>query len=41
MYASEEQLAGEKPHPTDDVHALGVMLYQMILGDTNRPLNRD
>jgi formylglycine-generating enzyme required for sulfatase activity len=41
MYASDQQLSGERPHPADDVHALGVMLYQMILGDPHRPLNRD
>ena len=41
MYASDEQLAGAKPHAADDVHALGVMLYQMILGDVHRPLNKD
>ncbi len=41
MYASPQQKNGEHPHPADDVHALGVMLYQMILGDINRPLNID
>lgn len=41
LYASEQQIKGESPHPADDVHALGVMLYQMVLGDVHRPLNRD
>ena len=41
MYASDQQLNGAEAHPADDVHALGVMLYQMILGDVHRPLNRD
>ena len=41
MYASEQQQNGETAHTADDVHALGVMLYQMILGNINRPLNRD
>jgi len=41
MYASDQQKAGERPHPADDVNALGVMLYQMILGNIHRPLNYD
>ncbi len=41
MYASPQQKEGKKAHPADDVHALGVMLYQMILGNINRPLNID
>jgi len=41
MYASPQQKDGEKPHTADDVHALGVMMYQMILGNVNRPLYHD
>ncbi len=41
MYASPQQKEGARPHPTDDVHALGVMLYQMILGNINRQLYHD
>ena len=29
-YASPEQIEGEKSHPKDDVHALGVVFYQML-----------
>ncbi len=41
MYASPQQKNGHAPHPADDVHALGVMLYQFLLGDIDRPLNID
>jgi len=41
MYASPQQRRGEDSHPSDDVHALGVMLYQMLLGDLNQELGVD
>jgi formylglycine-generating enzyme required for sulfatase activity len=41
MYASPQQRRGEDPHPADDVHALGVMLYQMLLRDLNLELGVD
>ena len=33
LYASPEQQKGEPPHPTDDVHALGVIGLQLLLCD--------
>jgi hypothetical protein len=33
LYASPEQVKGEPPDPRDDVHALGVIWYQLLLGD--------
>jgi formylglycine-generating enzyme required for sulfatase activity/tetratricopeptide (TPR) repeat protein/serine/threonine protein kinase len=33
LYASPEQKKGEPPDPRDDVHALGVIWYQMLVGD--------
>ena len=36
LYASPEQLRGEPPDPRDDVHALGVIWYQMLTGDMVR-----
>jgi formylglycine-generating enzyme required for sulfatase activity len=41
MYASPQQRRGEDSHPSDDVHALGVMLYQMLLRDLNLELGVD
>ncbi len=41
LYASPQQRKGEDPHPSDDVHALGVMLYQMLLGNLNLELGID
>jgi hypothetical protein len=33
LYASPQQVAGERPDPRDDVHALGVIWYQLVTGD--------
>jgi hypothetical protein len=33
VYASPQQRTGEPPAPPDDVHALGVIGYQMLTGD--------
>jgi type IV pilus assembly protein PilM len=33
LYASQEQMKGADPSPQDDVHALGVIWYQLLLGD--------
>jgi serine/threonine protein kinase len=32
-YASPQQVRGEAPDPRDDVHALGVIWYQLLTGD--------
>jgi serine/threonine protein kinase len=36
LYASPEQLRGNPPDPRDDVHALGVLWYQMLTGDLTK-----
>ncbi len=36
LYASPEQLGGNDPDPRDDVHALGVIWYQMLTGDLTK-----
>jgi serine/threonine protein kinase len=33
LYASPQQVRGDDPDPRDDVHALGVIWYQMLTGD--------
>src|SRR5262249_49432275 len=33
LYASPQQMRGEPPDPRDDVHALGVIWYQLLAGD--------
>lgn len=33
LYASPQQMRGEAPDVRDDVHALGVIWYQLLLGD--------
>lgn len=38
MYLAPEILAGESPSTAADVYALGVILYQLIIGDFRRPL---
>ncbi|HEY7428282.1 MAG TPA: tetratricopeptide repeat protein [Gemmataceae bacterium] len=35
LYASPQQVRGEAPDPRDDVHALGVIWYQLLTGDLN------
>lgn len=38
MYLAPEVLAGESPTASADVYALGVLLYQLTVGDFRRPL---
>jgi serine/threonine protein kinase len=33
LYASPQQIAGRRADPRDDVHALGVIWYQLLVGD--------
>jgi serine/threonine protein kinase len=36
FYASPEQVRGDKADPRDDVHALGVIWFQLLTGDVGR-----
>lgn len=38
MYLAPELLAGQSPTTASDVYALGVLLYQIVVGDFRRPL---
>jgi serine/threonine protein kinase len=33
LYASPQQIKGEKPSPRDDVYSLGIIWYQLVTGD--------
>ena len=37
LYASPQQMRGDKPDPRDDVYALGVIWYQLLAGDLTTP----
>jgi formylglycine-generating enzyme required for sulfatase activity/serine/threonine protein kinase len=37
LYASPQQMRGDKPDPRDDVYALGVIWHQLLTGDLTRP----
>ncbi|MGA7930787.1 MAG: winged helix-turn-helix domain-containing protein [Candidatus Sulfotelmatobacter sp.] len=39
MYLAPEVLSGQSPTASADVHALGVMLYQLAIGDFRKPLS--
>jgi serine/threonine protein kinase/DNA-binding winged helix-turn-helix (wHTH) protein len=39
MYMSPEVLAGQSPTAASDVYALGLLLYQFVVGDFRRPLS--
>jgi serine/threonine-protein kinase len=38
LYAPPESLLGKPPTPSNDIYALGVLLYQLVAGDLTRPL---
>src|SRR5215470_604986 len=38
MYMAPEVLAGQSPSASSDVYALGVLLYQLVIGDFRKPL---
>ncbi|MEM7386645.1 MAG: protein kinase, partial [Verrucomicrobiota bacterium] len=38
LYTAPEYLVGQNSSPQGDLYSLGVMLYQMAVGDLNRPL---
>lgn len=38
LYLAPELMAGQLPTVQSDVYALGVMLYQLVVGDFNKPL---
>jgi WD40 repeat protein/serine/threonine protein kinase/class 3 adenylate cyclase len=41
LYMAPELLAGRPPSIQSDIYSLGVLLYQMILGDLSQPMTTD
>jgi len=41
LYTAPELLDGRPPSPRSDVYSLGVLLYQLVVGDISRPLDPD
>jgi hypothetical protein len=41
LYASPQQMRGSPPDPRDDVHALGVIWYQLLTGDLTTGASAD
>ncbi len=41
LYASPQQRQGAAPDPRDDVHALGVIWYQLLIGDLTKEVSPD
>jgi hypothetical protein len=41
IYASPQQVRGEAPDPRDDVHALGIIWYQLLTGDLTAGIPAD
>ncbi|MEZ6142288.1 MAG: hypothetical protein R3B84_17145 [Zavarzinella sp.] len=41
LYASPQQRSGQPSHPTDDVYSLGVLWFQLLVGDLTRPLDHE
>lgn len=41
LYAAPELQKGRSSSPRSDVYALGVLLYQVVVGDLSRPLDAD
>ena len=39
LYIAPEVLAGQSPSPASDVYALGVLLYQLVVGEFRKPLS--
>jgi serine/threonine protein kinase len=41
LYLAPELLAGKPASPQSDLYSLGVLLYQLLIGDFSRPLTMD
>lgn len=41
IYMAPELLAGKPASPQSDIYSLGVVLYQLVLGDLSRPVTMD